>query len=149
MEKGRGLAVIGYSTLTLLYAAATASTVITGLARLDLLGNAVEVRFTECHLEGGGRVGSHTECNGSQLGIPITHTVKVQYDGHKGETIRASQKPSQKPWGSYEPVDTNLVSWGIWALLPILTLVATATAGAFTVQEVRRVRREAAAGGAF
>jgi hypothetical protein len=65
--------------------------------------------------------------------------VVLTYDGHKGETVRAAQKP----WGSYEAVDTGLVSWGIAALLPVLPLGAAVTAGAFTVREVRRARREA------
>ncbi|WP_433916996.1 hypothetical protein [Streptomyces sp. NBC_01744] len=141
MAKGRALAIVGYSALTLLCAAATTWTVITGLARLDLLGNAVEVRFTECHREGGGRGGSHIVCSGPQLHTTSTHTAKVQYNGHKDETIRAVQKP----WGSYEAVDTGLISWGIAALLPVLPLGATATAGAFTVREVRRARWEATA----
>jgi hypothetical protein len=78
-------------------------------------------------------------CSGPQLDTTITRTVKVQYDGHKGETVRAVQKP----WGSYEAVDTGLISCGIAALLPVLPLGATATAGACTVREVRRARREA------
>ncbi|WP_234389137.1 hypothetical protein [Streptomyces sp. AS58] len=120
--------------LTVLCAAATAWAAFTGLARLDLLGNAVQVRFTECHVEGGGRSGIHTVCSGPQLGTAFKRTVKVTYDGREGEIIRVAQKP----WGSYEAVDTGLVSWGIAALLPILPLGATATAGVFTVREVRR-----------
>lgn len=129
---------VGYSMLTLLCAAATAWTVITGLTRLDLLGNAVHVRLTECHLEGGGRGGSHSVCSGPQVGTAVTHTVEVQYDGHRGEVIQASRKP----WGGYEAVDRGLISWGIEVLLPVLPLFATATAGAFAVREVRRARRE-------
>lgn len=144
MRKGRGLAVVGYSMLSLLCTAATAWAVITGLARLDLLGNAVQVRLTECHLESGARGGSYSVCSGPQIGTAVTHTVKVRYHGHGGEVIQAVQKP----WGSYEAVDAGLVSWGIAILLPVLPLIATAAAGAFTVREVRRARREATPDGA-
>ncbi|MFJ2722926.1 hypothetical protein [Streptomyces sp. NPDC087437] len=121
---------------TLLGAAAVAWTVITGLVRLDLLGNAVEVRLTECHQEGGGRAGSHSVCSGLQVGDE-TRTVKIRYEGHSGEVIRAAQKP----WGSYEPVETGFVAWGIWVLTPVVCLMVTAAAGVLTGREMRRVRR--------
>ncbi|MFB7115975.1 hypothetical protein [Streptomyces sp. NPDC056190] len=121
---------------TLLGAAAVAWTVITGLVRLDLLGNAVQVRLTECHQEGGGRAGSHFVCSGLQVGNE-TRTVEVQYEGHPGEVIRSAQKP----WGSYEPVETGFVAWGIWVLMPVVCLMGTAAAGVLTGREIRRVRR--------
>ncbi|MGW5969980.1 hypothetical protein [Streptomyces sp. NPDC055186] len=136
MTKERGLAITGYSMIAVLCAAATVWTVITGLARLDLLGNATQVQITECHREDGARNTSHTVCSGPQVGAGATHTVKVQYDGHSGEVVRVRQKP----WGSYEAVETGLVSWGIWALMPVLPLLGTAAAGAFTVREIRRAR---------
>jgi hypothetical protein len=64
--------------------------------------------------------------------------VKVAYDGHSGEAVRVSRKP----WGSYEVVDTGLVSWGIWILMPVLPLLGTAAGGALTVREIRRAQRE-------
>jgi hypothetical protein len=90
MTKERGLAIVGYGTLTVLFAVATAWTVVTGLARLDLLGNTVEVQLTECHREGGGRGGTSSVCSGPQVGTAATHMVKVGYDGRRGEVIRAA-----------------------------------------------------------
>jgi hypothetical protein len=139
MPKRRICAVVGYAALTLLCAAATAWTVFTGVARLNLLGNAVEVRLTECHREDGARNTTHTSCSGPSQSTTNAGTVKVTYDGHRGETIRAAQKP----WGSYEAVDTGLVSWGIAILMPLLPLAATAAAGALVVRELRRARQPA------
>ncbi|WP_031507419.1 hypothetical protein [Streptomyces megasporus] len=144
MTKGRGLAIVGYSALTLLCAAATAFAVFDGLARLDLLGNAVQVWIAECHVETGGRGGSYSVCSGPRLDIAATHIVEVRYEGHRGEVIRVARTP----WGSHEAVDTGFVSWGIAVLLPVLPLMATAAAGAFTVREVRRARRDAMSDGA-
>ncbi len=127
---------MAYSVFTLLGAAAVVWTVITGLARLDLLGDAVQVRLTECHREGGGRGGSHSVCSGPLVGDEM-QTVEIQYEGHPGEVIRAVQKP----WGSYEPVETGFVAWGIWVLTPVVCLMGTAAAGVLTVREIRRVRR--------
>ncbi|MFD5492817.1 hypothetical protein ACFYY3_30340 [Streptomyces sp. NPDC001812] len=136
MTKERGLTITVYSMIAVLCAAATVWTVITGLARLDLLGNAMQVQITECHREDGARNTSHTVCSGPQVGTDAAHTVKVRYDGHSGEVVRVRQKP----WGSYEAVETGLVSWGIWVLMPVLPLMGTAAAGAFTVREIRRAR---------
>lgn len=140
MPKGRVLAVVGYAAVTLLCAAAAAWTVFTGIARLDLLGNAVEVRLAECHREDGARSTTHTACSGPVQNATNARTIKVSYNGHKGEIIRAVQKP----WGSYEAVDTGLVSWGTALLMPVLPLGAAVAAGAFTVREMRRVRQPAA-----
>ncbi|GHG04508.1 hypothetical protein ACFFSH_34205 [Streptomyces filamentosus] len=137
MPKGRILAVVGYAALTLLCAAATAWTVFDGIARLNLLENAVEVRLTECHREDGARGTTHTACSGQN--IANAGTIKVTYDGYPGETIRAAQKP----WGSYEAVDTGFVSWGIAVLMPVLPFGATVAAGALAVREFRRVRQPA------
>lgn len=136
MTRGRKRDIVTYSTFTLLGAAAVAWTVITGLVRLDLLGNAVQVRLTECHHENGGRSGSRSVCSGPQVGNEM-RTVEIPYEGHPGEVVRAAPKP----WGSYEPVETGFVAWGIWVLMPVVTLMGTASAGALTVREIRRVRR--------
>ncbi|MFF6780153.1 hypothetical protein [Streptomyces sp. NPDC012510] len=140
-SRGRRPAVVGYGLITLLCAAATWWAVTTGLARLDLLEDVVRVRITECHMEGGGRGGSRIVCSGPQLDTTATRTVTVSYDGRKGEVIRAVRKP----WGGYEAVDRSLVSWGVAVLFPVLPLCATGGAGALTVREVRRVRREVSA----
>lgn len=137
MTKGWGRAIVGYSVITLLGAAVMTWTVITSLARLDLLGAAVQVRIEECHQEGGGRAGSHTVCSGPQVGDEA-HTVKLQYEGQQGEVVRAVRKP----WGSYEPAETGFVAWGTWVLMPVLPALGTAAAGALTVREIRRVRRQ-------
>lgn len=137
MTKGRRRAIAGYSVLTLLGTAAVAWTVITGLARLELWGDAVQIRLAECHSESAGRAGSRSVCSGPQVGNE-THTVKVQHEGRPGEVVRVVRKP----WGSYEPVDTGFVEWGISVLLPVLPVIGTAAAGALTVREVRRVQRE-------
>lgn len=137
MPGGRRIAVVGYAALTLLCAAAAAWTVFTGIARLNLLGNAVEVRLTECHREDGARNTTHTACSGPAQSATDVGTIKVRYDGHAGERIWAARKP----WGSYEAVDTGSVSWGIAALLPVLPLGATAATGALTVREFRQATR--------
>ncbi|URN12708.1 hypothetical protein LUW77_16965 [Streptomyces radiopugnans] len=121
---------------TLLGVAAVAWTVITGLVRLDLLGNAVQIRLTECHQEGGGRTGSHSVCSGPQIGSE-TRTVEIRYEGRPGEVVRAAQKP----WGSYEPVETGFVDWGICVLALVVCLMGTVAAGALTGREIRRVRQ--------
>ncbi|MFJ9544211.1 hypothetical protein ACIRPX_44390 [Streptomyces sp. NPDC101225] len=144
MPKGRVIAVIGYAAATLLCVAAAAWTVFTGIAQLNLQGNAVEVRLAECHREDGARNTTHTACTGPLQNTASARTVKVRYDGHPGETIRVAQKP----WGSYEAVDTGFVSWGIAVLMPVLPLVGAATAGALTVREFRQARRPAASDGA-
>ncbi|MEW2463398.1 hypothetical protein AB0919_00015 [Streptomyces sp. NPDC046994] len=141
MIRGRKRAIAGHCALTLLAATATAWAVITGLARLDVLGDAVQVRITECHSEGGGRGGSHSVCSGPQVGNEA-HTLKISYDGHEGEIVRAVRTP----WGGYEPVDSGFVSRGISVLMPVLPLIGTAVAGAFAVREVRRARQEARSG---
>ncbi|RVU27182.1 hypothetical protein EOT10_08375 [Streptomyces antnestii] len=138
MAKGRRRAIGGYSMLTLIGAGVMTWTVITGLARLDLLGEAVQVRIAECHQEGGGRAGSHSVCSGPPVGTK-THIVKLQYEGHQGAVVRAVRKP----WGSYEPVETGFVAWGTWVLIPVLPLLGTVAAGALTVREIRRARRDA------
>lgn len=139
MPKRRVIAVGGYAALTLLCAAAAAWTVFTGIARLNLLGNAVEVRLAECHREDGARNTTHTACSGPSQNTTNARTIKVRYNGHQGETIRAAQKP----WGSYEAVDTGFVSWGIAVLMPVLPLGAAVAAGAFAVREFRRARQPA------
>jgi hypothetical protein len=128
---------VGYGLLTLLGTAAMAWTVFTGLARLDLLGNAVHVRLTECHDESAGRAGSRSVCSGPEVGNK-THTVKIPYEGHPGEVVRVVRKP----WGSYEPVERGPVAWGIWVLAPVLPAIGTAAAGWLTLREIRRVQRE-------
>lgn len=138
MTRGRRRAIVGYSLLTLLGTAVVVWTVVTGLARLDLLGGAVQVRLTECHDESMGRGGSRSVCSGPQVGNE-THTVEISYEGHPGEIVRAVRKP----WGSYEPVETGFVAWGIWVLAPVLPAIGTAAAGWLTAREIRRVRREA------
>lgn len=40
-----------------------------------------------------------------------------------------------------EAVDTGLVSWVIWILMPVLPLVGTTAGGALTVREIRRAQR--------
>lgn len=136
MARGRKRDIVAYSLYTLLGAAAVTWTVITGLTRLDLLGNAVQVRLEECHQEGGGRGGSSPVCSGPQVGNEA-RIVEVGYPGHPGEVMRAAQKP----WGSYEPVETGFISWGTWVLMPFIPLAGTAVAGVATVKEISRVRR--------
>ncbi|MEZ3181128.1 hypothetical protein KYY02_21290 [Streptomyces pimonensis] len=138
MTKGRVRATVGYSLLTLMAVAAMVWTVVTGLARLDLLGDAVLVRLTECHDESAGRAGSRSVCSGPQVGDE-THTVEISYEGRPGEVVRAVRKP----WGGYEPVETGFVAWGVWVLAPLLPAMGTAAAGWLTAREMRRVRREA------
>lgn len=142
MTMGRGLAIVGYSVIALLSVGLAVWVAISGLAGLDLLGNSAQVRIAECHREGGGRGGSHAVCSGPQLDTAPVRTVKVQYDGHEGETVRVARTP----WGGCVPVDTGLVSWGIAVLFPLVPLAATGIAGALTVREVRRTRREAGVG---
>ncbi|MFF7475248.1 hypothetical protein [Streptomyces sp. NPDC008092] len=139
MPKGRVRAVVGYAALTLLCAAATAVVVFYGIAKLNLLGNAVEVRLAECHQDEG-KGGSYTVCSGPVENSTNARTVEVSYKGHEGETVRAARTP----WGSYELVDTGFVSWGIWILFPMLPLFGTAGAGALTVREFHRARQPAA-----
>ncbi|WP_240958088.1 hypothetical protein [Streptomyces barkulensis] len=136
MTRGRRRDIAVYGMFTLLGTAAVAWTVITGLVQLDLLGNAVQVRLTECHQEGGGRAGSHSVCSGPQVGSE-TRTVEIRYEGRPGEVVRAAQKP----WGSYVPVETGFVAWGIWVLAPVVCLMGTVAAGALTGREIRRVRQ--------
>ena len=143
MPKGRVLAVVGYATLALLCVAVAAELVFNGIAQLNLLGNAVEVRLAECHREDGARGSTHTECSGLVQNTTNPRTIKVTYDGHRGETIRAAQVP----WGSYEAVDTGFVSTGIAILFPVLPLFAAVGAGALTVREFRRVRQPATSDG--
>ncbi|MFF9147282.1 hypothetical protein ACF1BN_20740 [Streptomyces sp. NPDC014861] len=142
MSKGWILAVVAYAVLTLLCAAATTGTVFTGIARLNLLGNAVEVRLAECHREDGTRGTTRTACSGPSQNTTNARTIEVTYDGQRGETIRAAQKP----WGSYEAVDTGFVSWGIAVLLPLLPLGATAATGALAIREVRRATQPDSSG---
>jgi hypothetical protein len=135
MTKGRGRAAVGYGVLTVLCLAATAWAVIAGLTRVEVLGDPVQVRFTECHSEGGGRGGTHTVCSGPQVGAPA-HTVKVTYDGHPDETVRVSREP----WGGYEAVDTGFLSWGIVIMLPVVPFLAAAVVSGVTVVRVRQWR---------
>ncbi|XUL90643.1 hypothetical protein ACQ86D_31745 [Streptomyces galilaeus] len=147
MPKGRVRAVVGCAALTLLCAAATAWCVFTGIAKLNLSGNAVEVRIAECHQEQGGKGGSYTVCSGPVQNTRSTtnaRTAKVSYDGHEGDTVRAARTP----WGSYDVLDTGFVSRAVSILLPVVPLFATAGAGAFTVREFRRARQPAASDGA-
>ena len=102
------------------------------------------LRPRECHREDGARNTTHTACSGPLQNTTNARTIKVRYNGHKGETIRAAQKP----WGSYEAVDTGLVSWGIAILMPVLPLGAAVGAGVFTVREFRRAGQPAASEGA-
>ncbi|MBT3158229.1 hypothetical protein KQH42_29530 [Streptomyces sp. CHA1] len=139
MPRKRMLAAVGYAALTPLCVAAMAWTVFTGFARLNLSGNSVEVRLTECHREAGARNTTHTACSGSSQSTTDPGTVKVRYEGHQGETIRAAQTP----WGGYETVDTGFVSWGIAVLAPLLPLGAAAAAGALAVRGFHRARRTA------
>lgn len=136
MTRGRRRDIAFYGTLTLLGVAAVAWSVITGIVRLDLLDNAVQVRLTECHQEGGGRAGSHSVCSGPQVGDEM-RTVEIQYEGQPGEVVDAAKKP----WGSYEPVETGIVAWGVWVLIPVVCLMATAGFGLLTGREIRRVRQ--------
>ena len=145
MPKGRVRAVVGYAALTLLCATATAWCVFSGIAKLNLSGNAVEVRLAECHQEEGGKGGSYTVCSGPVQNTENARIAKVSYKGHEGETIRAARTP----WGSYDVVDTDFVSRGISILLPVLPLFGTAGAGALTVREFRRARQPAASDGAW
>ncbi|MBK3577074.1 hypothetical protein JHN63_25385 [Streptomyces sp. MBT65] len=140
MPKGRRRAVVGYAALTLLGVTATAAAVSMSIASLDLSGNAVEVRFAECHQESV-KGGTKTVCSGPVQHTTHARTASVTYKGHVGETVRAA--PTL--WGSYEPVKTDFVSWGIWILVPVLPLFGTAGAGALTVREFRRARQPAAA----
>ncbi|MET7558277.1 hypothetical protein ABZS72_29140 [Streptomyces albidoflavus] len=144
MPRERVLAAVGYAALTLLCLAAMAWTVFTGIARLNLSGNAVEVRLTECHREDGARNTTHTACSGPAPSTTGLGTVEVRYEGRQGETIRVARMP----WGRYEAVDTGFVSWGISVLAPLLPLGAAAATGALAVREIRRARRTAGSGGA-
>ncbi|SEE36474.1 hypothetical protein SAMN05216489_06346 [Streptomyces sp. 3213] len=147
MPKGRVRAVVGYTALTLLCAAATAWCVLAGIAKLNLSGSAVEIRLAECHQEKGGKGGSYTVCSGPVQGTRSTtnaRTAKVSYNGHEGETVRAARTP----WGSYDVVDGGYVSRSISILLPVVPLLGTAGAAALTVREFRRPRQPAASDGA-
>lgn len=139
MPKGRVIAVAGYAALTLLCAAGTAWLVFSGIAKLDLLGNAVEVRLTECHREEG-KGGTYTECSGPVQNTTNAPHARVTYKGHKGETIRAAQAP----WVGYEAMDTGFVSQGISILSPVVPLFAALGGGALTVREFRRAGQPAA-----
>ncbi|GAB2929670.1 MULTISPECIES: hypothetical protein [unclassified Streptomyces] len=141
MTRGSKRAIAAYCTLTLMAAAATAWVLMRGLARLDLVGDAVQVRIMECHSEGGGRGGSYSVCSGPQVGNE-TYTLKIRYDGREGEIVKAVRTP----WGGYEPVDRSFVSWGIHVLMPVLPILGGSVTGAFAVREVRRVRREIRSG---
>ncbi|MEY6565069.1 hypothetical protein AB8B12_08975 [Streptomyces sp. PGLac3x] len=144
MPRERVLAAVGCAALTLLCLAAMAWTVFTGIARLNLSGNAVAVRLTECHREDGARNTTHTACSGLSGSTTDPGTVKVRYEGHQGETIRVARTP----WGRYEAVDTGFVSWGIAVLAPLLPLGAAAATGGLAVREIRRARRGAGSGAA-
>ncbi|WP_203233211.1 hypothetical protein [Streptomyces sp. Tue 6075] len=137
MTRGSKRAIAGYCTLTLMAAAATVWALMSGLARLDLLGDAVQVRIVECHSEGGGRGGSHSVCSGPQVGNEA-HTLKIRYDGREGEVVKAVRTP----WSGYTPVDRSFVSWGVHVLTPVLPILGGAVTGALTLREVRRVRRD-------
>ncbi|WP_427920352.1 hypothetical protein [Streptomyces sp. cg40] len=137
MPKGRVRAVVGYAALTLLCAAATTWCVLTGIAKLNLMGNAVEVRLAECHQKEGAKGGTYTVCSGpvhTTRNATNARTAKLSYKGHEGETIRAARTP----WGSYDAVDTDFVSRSISILLPVVPLLGTVGAGALTVREFRR-----------
>ncbi|MFE2290608.1 hypothetical protein [Streptomyces sp. NPDC059452] len=134
MTKGHKRSVVAYVVMTLLGAAAVAWAVIMGLARMDLLGNAVEVRLAECHREGGGRGGSYNVCSGPHGGDE-TQTVEVRYEGRVGEVVRAVRTP----WGNYTTVEKGPLEVAISVLMPVIPAMATVGAGALTVREVRRV----------
>ncbi|MFI6543540.1 hypothetical protein ACIBO9_09875 [Streptomyces prunicolor] len=140
MPKGRIRAVVGCAALTLLCVAATAATVSMSDATLNLSGNAVQIRFAECHQESV-KSGTETVCSGPVQRTTHARTAKVAYKGRVGETVRAARTL----WGGYEPVKTDFVSWGIWILFPLLPLFGTAGAGALTLRELRRARQPAAA----
>ncbi|MEU3083341.1 hypothetical protein CLM85_10870 [Streptomyces albidoflavus] len=142
MPRERVLAAVGYAALALLCLAAMAWTVFTGIARLTLSGNAVEVRLTECHRDDGARNTTHTACGGPSPRTTDPGTIEVRYEGRQGETIRVARTP----WGRYEAVDTGFVSWGIAVLAPLLPLGAAAATGALAVREIRRARRTAGSG---
>ncbi|OCC11623.1 hypothetical protein [Streptomyces sp. PTY087I2] len=137
MTRGSKRAIAGYCTLTLMAAAATAWALMSGLARLDLVGDVVQVRIVECHSKGGGRGGSYSVCSGPQVGNEA-HTLKIRYDGREGEIVKAVRTP----WGGYTPVDRSFVSWGVHVLMPVLPILGGAVTGALALREVRRVRRE-------
>lgn len=143
VPRGRVIAVAGYAALTLLCTAAAAWLALSGIAQLNLLGNAVEVRLAECHSVEGARGTTHTDCSGPVQNTTNARTVKVTYDGHKGETIRAARAP----WVGYEAVDTGFVSRGISILFPVLPLFAVVGAGALSAREFRRARQPVAADG--
>lgn len=137
MTRGSKRAIAGYCTLTLMAVAATVWALMSGLARLDLVGDAAQVRIVECHSKGGGRGGSYSVCSGPEVGNEA-HTLKIRYDGREGEVVKAVRTP----WGSYTPVDRSFVSWGVNVLTPVLPILAGAVTGALTLREVRRVRRD-------
>lgn len=86
MPKGRTRAVVGYAALALLCVTATGWAVFTGIAKLNLAGNAVAVRLGECHQKEGGK-GSCTVCSGLVQNTANARTVEVSYDGHVGEIV--------------------------------------------------------------
>lgn len=138
MNRGRKRAIASYCALTLLAAAATVWALMTALARLDVSGDAVQIRIMECRSEGGGR---RSVCSGPQVGNEAT-TLKISYDGREGEIVRAVRTP----WGGYERVGSDFVSRSTSVLLPVLPVIGTAVYGAFVVREVRRARREIRSG---
>lgn len=136
MTRGWRCAIVGYGVLALLGIAAVTWSVMTSLAQLDLLGNAVQVRLAECHQESAGRAGSHTVCSGPQMGNE-KRTVEVQYEGRPREVVRVSRTP----WGTYEAVETGPVAWGIGVLMPVIPLMATVGVGALTARECATSRK--------
>ncbi len=80
-------------------------------------------------------------CSGPQVGNE-GHRLKTPYDGAEGDVVRVVRTP----WGAYQPVERDAVSWGISVLMPVVPLIGTAVAGAFAVREVRRAQQEARTG---
>ncbi|MFJ9244174.1 hypothetical protein [Streptomyces sp. NPDC101776] len=138
MPKRRIRVVVGCAALTLLCVVATAAAMSLSIATLNLSGNAVEIRLTECHQEAV-KSGTETVCGGPVRNTAHTRTAEVPHNGHVGATVRAARIP----WGSYRAVETGFVSRGIWTLFPVLPLLGTAGAGALTVRELRRAGQPA------
>ncbi|MFI1677346.1 hypothetical protein [Streptomyces sp. NPDC020607] len=140
--RGWGMAAAAWSMVAVLLAGATVWVGTLGLVRLGLVGDEVQVRLTQCQLEGGGCGGSHVECSGQLAAVPSADTVLVRYDGEPGEVVHAARTP----WGTFEVVDKGFTSWGTAALYPLLPLGAVVMTVCLAVRCGRRGKRQTTPG---
>ena len=136
-SKGWAIAAMAWGVIAVLFVGITIWAGALGLVRLGLAGDEVQIRLSQCQLEGGGRGGSHVKCEGQLVGSESTDTVTVQYDGKPGETVSAAQTPL----GTYAVVDTTFTSWGTAVLFPLLPLLVTVLTAYLAVRAVRRGQR--------